>query len=154
MKKILIMVPLVIILLSGCIRVEDAEDTNNDVTTTDTPSTVNIESNQTAFTVKWQKNTKGYGQLEITDNTAVVKNVVAVVSAGTKGVDLSCNYTGEGGGVKNYSCVVTNADKIGSFPMSFPPEQKLLVIERAGNTNEGGFEVLSQFLIFASHGKE
>jgi len=154
MKKLIIMFPLVILLLSGCIRVEDPKDTNNEGTTTDTLSTVNIESNQTAFMVKWQKNTKGYGQLEITNNTAVVKNVVAIVSAGTKGVSLSCNYTGEGNGVKNYSCETTNADKIGSFPMSFPPEQELLVIERAGNTNESGFEVLSQFLIFASHGKE
>lgn len=154
MKKLLMIVTFSLMLLSGCIRVEDANDSTSGGSSTETPSTVNIESNQTAFTVKWQKNTKGYGQLEITDNTAVVKNVVAVVSAGTKGVDLSCDYTGEGNGVKNYRCEVTNADKIGSFAMSFPPEQELLVIERGGNSPESDFDVLSQFLIFASHGKE
>jgi hypothetical protein len=138
----------------GCIEVEDGEDTAGGTTTDYKTSTANITSGKTDFTLVWQKNTKNYGQLEIINNPSVV-NPIAIIIADKKQVSLNCEFKKNlTPPLKEYSCVVSDAGKIGSFPLILPYNEQLLIIERKGNTPDNDFEVLSEFFIYPSHGED
>ena len=158
MKKFFI-VPLIAILMVGCIKVEDAEDTGSTPqvpTSEPKPSSVIINSNQDDFTLTWKKNTEGYGQLEITADPSVVKPVASAVNQ--KSVTLECKYVSpdiiDANGIvqKKYTCTLNNSGVIGSFPLVFPANTQMQVIERGGRFAGDDFEVLSDFYINESHG--
>ena len=138
----------------GCVEVEDKKDKARGATTDHKASTASITSNETNFTVVWEKNTKNYGQLEIINNPSVV-NPIAVIIAGKKQVNLNCEFKNNlAVPLKEYTCVASNAGKIGSFPLVLPYNEQLLIIEREGNTSDNDFEVLSEFFIYPSHGED
>jgi len=138
----------------GCVEVEDKKDKARDGVADYKASTASITSNETNFTVVWEKNTKNYGQLEIINNPSIV-NPVAVIIAGKNQVNLNCEFKNNlAVPLKEYTCVASNAGRIGFFPLVLPYNEQLLIIEREGNASDNDFEVLSEFFIYPSHGED
>ena len=153
--KHFVLLPILAIIVAGCIKVEDAEDTGTGTEPVN-PSSVKIQSGTTDFTLTWSKNTDGYGQLEITADPSVPKPVASAVN--NADVKLDCTYVSPdlkdqtGAVQKKYDCTLENAGIIGPFPLIFPVEVPLEVIERAGKDPGDQYEVLSDFYIHISHG--
>jgi hypothetical protein len=159
MKKVMLLATLFALVLSGCIKVEDEEDTNQSpvVETPEAkPSSVTIQANQDDFSITWNKNTEGYGQLEITDNPSVPSPITSAVNQ--KKVILDCKYqspdilNSEGEIQKKYTCNLENSGVIGTFPLLFPADTSMEIIERNGKSVSNDYEVLSDFYIHSSHG--
>ena len=150
MKNILL-ITLSIFIISGCIRVEGEENTD----TVDNHSTVSIKSEGNNFVLTWSKKTKGYGQLEITDNTESA-NPIINVSKDVREVTLSCNYQQDLPKdsliYKKYICNIDNAGVVGSFYLTLITDKTLYIIERENKTDQDKFELLSEFLIYSTHG--
>ena len=154
----LLFLPLTLFTVGCGIVVEDPDDQNdNNPTEVIVPSSASVQSSQDDFSIKWQKNTEGYGQLEITSNVSIAIPLASITS-GKREVVLSCTYASpdifdsSGSRLKHYNCSVENADIVGTFSIVLPAEQELLIIERKGKDTSNEFEVLSEFMINASHG--
>jgi len=140
MKKFLT-VPLIAVLMVGCIKVEDAEDTGStpQVPTPDPkPSSVIINSNQDDFTLTWKKNTEGYGQLEITADPSVpvramaYTDIVGEITIDCKAQDQNASQPST---VKEYECSGSPASMVGVYKISFDLNKQYEIIER--NSKDG-----------------
>ena len=149
MKKV-ILLPVILILITGCIKVEDAEDTSSPASpSVELRSKVIVSGEKNDFTLTWQKNIKGYRQLEITQDPATPHPIASSNAEVT--ITLTCEFQGNvtenGIASKKYYCNLENAGVIGSFPLIFPVEMPMEVIERSGTSAGDDYEVLSNFYI-------
>jgi hypothetical protein len=140
--KNLLLLPLLAFLIGGCIKVEDAEDTNNQNTTqapAPKPSSVIIKSNQDDFTLTWKKNTDGYGQLEITtDPSTPVKPMAYTDIVGE--ITIECKAQDQNNSqpqtVKEYECSGSPASMVGVYKINFALNKQYEIIQRSSKNGK------------------
>lgn len=148
---------LMILSLNGCTDFFELEDTNQ--TSKQNQGSVTIESTATVqaqgnnFTIVWNKNTRQYGQLEITNNTTLINYIVS--SSEQKKMNVVCIFDEDRNtksGINDYTCSVDNSSIVGDFPLALPTNQNLLVLERKGKNVNSDFTVLSEFVLIHKDG--